>query len=196
MQFTEEELAAMPPSLKAKLDAEVAAQKQKTQEAEAKAAQFEEERKQQINAGAMEKAIIAVKATAIPPAMKKELLSGIENVQFEEGAEVPTLTIQKAAEMFAKFIPKHLQFNEEEVTTSIPPKGKRQTGTGSNGEPIYADDITGEQYFESGEIPQGHVSAQRANELIASSPVMRSQQRMNRKLSVGEEIAEMNRKSQ
>jgi hypothetical protein len=43
-----------------------------------------------------------------------------------------------------------------------------------------------------GQLPTGHVSAERANELINSSPVMQSQRRRSRVPTVGEDVARMN----
>jgi hypothetical protein len=195
MQFSEEELAAMPASVKEKLDKEVEAQAKARKEAEAKAAQFAEEKQQQINMTAKEKAISAVKSSAIPPALKSELTKGLTagTIQFAEGAEVATFTAQQVAEMYSKFIPKHLQFTEEDTELSKPPAGKRQVGTDSKGMPVYAEDQHGDQFFETeGQLPTGHVSAERANELINSSPVMQSQRRRSRVPTVGEDVARMN----
>lgn len=191
MQFTEEEIAALPPSLKAKLDQEVAAQKKKTEEAELKAAQFAEEKKQQTITTARNNSIAAIKASPLPPALKNELVTGLETAQFSEEGAQPTLTHQQVAELFTKFIPKHLQFCEEDTTTSAPPKGKRQVGTDGKGNPIFEGEM-GEQFFESGELAPGHVTAERANEIVNSSPVMAAQRRNSRKQSVGEEVATLN----
>lgn len=191
MQFSEEELAAMPPSVKAKLDAEVAAQKLKREEAESKAAQFAEEKQQQLNATALESTIRGIKTAPIPPGMKKELIDGIENLQFAEGSELPNYTTKQMVVLFAKYIPKHLQFTEEDVETSAPPKGRRVTGSDAKGNPVFEGEM-GEQFFETSEIPSGHVSAERAEEIVGSSPIMRSQQRNSRLPTTGEDVARLN----
>lgn len=117
--FSEDEITALPPAMqtkarKANADAQAAA---------AQAVQFAEERATVKR----KEAAAAVKAAKLPPALRKQLLGMVEDaaaVQFSEEGEQPTLTIQKAAELFAAAIPPSLQFAEGDLTDAEHPDGE------------------------------------------------------------------------
>lgn len=120
MPFSEEEITAATPALQAKYRKA----NESAKAAAAQAIQFSEERA----ATKRKEAAAAVKAAKLPPALKKNLLGMVEDsnvVQFSEEGEQPTLTIQRAASLFAEAIPPSLQFDESEAKDVDHPDGEK-----------------------------------------------------------------------
>jgi hypothetical protein len=156
VQFSEEELAALPPKARQAIEAGVkalAAEKIAKEEAE-QAKQFaEEDARKAKNNLARDKSVRTINAAKIPPAMREALVLNYTTMQFNEGVEPTVYTPAQVAELFAKFIPPSLQFIESEVKEAEEPLG-------ADGKPVA-------QFFEHGEVPAGHVSPEKAMEIIA-----------------------------
>lgn len=158
VQFSEEELQAMPAKARQAIEAGVKALKSEREakvEAEKKAIAFAEEQKVLKNEHAKKDAIAAIDQTKLPPVLKNALKSSYENIQFSEGVEQPVFTAVQVAALFSNAIPKHLQFEEDD-------------------EGITEQRVKDQQFFEESPTPQGgafHISAERANEIIKNSPL-------------------------
>lgn len=184
MQFTEDELALMPPALKAKLELQATALK----EANAKALQFAEAEKVAVNNSAKDKAIQFIESSHIPVSMKTELKSSYDVIQFSEGDEEPSFTAKAVAEMFSKYIPKHLQFDEQEIEESVIDTQHGVIGRDAKGNPVTGS-IEHEQFFEGKEVPLGHVSSERARKLVDGNPHLNN--RMTQLASAVPSISEL-----
>ena len=99
-QFSEEELAALPETVRNRLKS---LQEQAVRFAEEKATHERE------------KAIAAVEATRLPPGLKATLIAKLKTVQFSESGEVATLTVAQAAKLLSDGLPPSVQFDETEV---------------------------------------------------------------------------------
>jgi hypothetical protein len=116
----------------------------------------------------------------IPPSLRVRLLGdlnpgkdGKSSIQFAEEKEQPVYTSAQVAEMVAGALPTSLQFLEDallenRVIESKKP-GFRNITLGADGKPMYGPNES-EQFFEEGDfIAPGHVSPERAKELVATS---------------------------
>lgn len=204
VMFTKEEIAAMPEALRAKAEQQNAACKTATE----KAQQFDEERKTALNTTARSTAITAVTAAKIPAGLKSSLLGGYKPakegeeaaIQFDEGEELPTYTAVQVAEMVAKALPPHLQFDENDplLKDTKTPTAKRQIGHDGQGNPVYSEESS-EQFFETegdtntAGVGSTHVSPDRAEALVAANPSFRSKSR--RRTSLSEDVADNTRRN-
>lgn len=132
--FSEEELETIPAEVQpAYLTAKkiVLAQRAEIAKRDQQITQFAEERAQHVAekaANAREKAVANVSALKLPPGLRKTLLEKLKStdaVQFSEDGEQPTLTIEQAGEMFAKSLPKSVQFDETPATDAEHPDGEQ-----------------------------------------------------------------------
>lgn len=168
-QFTEAELQALPEKARVKLVAALAAERKQREEAEARALQFKEQERYTKNNAARDKAVHLINKAAIPPALKEKLILNYTTLQFNEGAEPKTYSPSEVAALVASAIPKSLQFLEEAVTEADTPVANTVSGVDEKGKPVLGP-TSSEQFFEKGNIPSGHITPERARELIASGP--------------------------
>lgn len=117
MPFSEQDIAGLPVAMQAKA-------RKANEDAKARAAealQFAEER-----ATAKRKdATAAIKATKLPPGLKKKILDQVGAVQFSEKGESPTLTLEAAAKLFSESMPDGLQFEDADLSESEHPDGDK-----------------------------------------------------------------------
>ena len=114
-QFDEATLAAMSPVEKALL-AEIESGKTKL-------TQFTEERTAERTATAQAKLVAKIKTSGVPPGMRDQMLSRATAVQFgEDGEAQPLYTPAEVVDLFAQFIPKHLQFAEKDAEETKQPE--------------------------------------------------------------------------
>lgn len=197
VQFSEAELAAMPAKARAVIEAgqkALLAERKAKVEAERKALQFAERERVARNNAAREAARTAISKAKIPPAVRLRLLEDLTDngvVQFSEGTEKATYTATQVAALLEGVIPKHLQFNEEEVAEAEAPKVRVQVGVDAQGKPVFSP-YTSQQFFEQGDgMPSNHVDAARAEELVASNPAI---PQFNRPFTVASHVARENGK--
>ena len=110
-QFSEEEIAALPPAAQKRIKA---LQQQAVQFAEEKATHNRE------------KALATVNAANLPPGLKTKLADRLKTVRFSDSGEVATLTIVEAAKLVADSLPPSVKFDEADVTDVDPPDTGRE----------------------------------------------------------------------
>lgn len=184
LQFSEEELAQMPESLRKRVQEGA----QALLDAEARAQQFEEERLAAVNEGARRDAVAAINAAKIPAGLKTLLAEQYaedaeDAVQFAEGEEQPRFTGVQVAEMVEQALPPGLlaAFNEEDDQEESP---------------LHAGL---EEQFDEGppaNMERGgrglHVSANKARALVAANPIIGGFRRRDGHQSHGALVAREN----
>lgn len=166
-QFTEEELAALPPKARAVIEAGVKAL-QAEQEAKAKAEQealqYAEAAKQAKAEVAKQNAVNTIAALKLPPKLSKDLIASYATIQFNEDAEQPTFTATQVAQMVANALPPALQFEHTDTTDATKPNASRVVGKDPNtNEPYVQVEKDSEQFFEEGATFM--MTAEKANEI-------------------------------
>lgn len=176
-QFSEEELATLPPKVRVAVEAgrkALEAERAAREAAEREALAFAEKERETRNKAARDKARDAISRAKIPPALRLKLLesfgdSNQNTVQFAEGVEIPYYTASQVASMVEEAIPPFLQFTEDELKEGKKPSATLLIGKDAQGNPIYRTEKDSEQFFEEGGTP-GHVSPERAREIVSKSP--------------------------
>jgi hypothetical protein len=177
VQFSEEELAAMPEKARVAIQAGIKAlaeEKEKRIAAEKEAIAFAEREREAKNNAANDSAIRNILATNIPPLLKQTLLLPYSSkaIQFNEGQEQPMYTGEAVAKLIANTLPPALIFKEEDVKQAEAPKAGKEVGRDPDKKPLYSP-ATEDTYFERDEnaLPSGHISPERAEELFKTSPL-------------------------
>jgi hypothetical protein len=157
VQFTEDELAAMTPKARMAIEAGIKAlevERKAKVEAEQKAIQYREQEIQTKNNAARDKAVRIINAAKIPPVLREKLIVTYTTTQFNEGVEPAVFTAAQVAKMVASSIPDSiLAFIEKERTDEA------DEPIGQDGKPIA-------QFFEHADLPAGHISVDKAKEII------------------------------
>lgn len=171
LQFSEEELEAMPAKARKVIEAGQAALKAEREariKAEQEAVAFAEQEKLTRAMSAKGKAIAEVTAACIPPALKRKLLESYQTIQFSEAKDEPVFTGEQVAKMVADAIPPSLQFMEIETAEGVKPSVSIPVGKDPiTGDVVYRQITDSEQFFEkSGEVA---MSKERANEIANST---------------------------
>lgn len=173
-QYSEDELAALPPKFKAIIEAGI-----KKQAEDAKARQFAEEQAAVSKATlAKERAIAGIQQRKLPPAVEKVLLKTYDNAQFSEGVEPAIYTASQVADIFSKAIPPSLLFDRSGVKHADVPKEVNQA-----------------QFFEREDMPTGHVGREKAEAIVAASPIMRQMPRATPLATLNGAVAAENAKN-
>lgn len=200
VMFTPEQLAKLPQDLRLVAEKQNAAIKEQND----KIVQFDEQRREALNANARDNAIALVQKAKIPPGLRDKLIGGYTpakkgeeaTIQFDEGEEQPTYTAVQVAEMVAAALPKNFQFNEKEAEEVEAPKGQILIGHDAKGNPVFRKSST-EQFFE-GEadgVQAGHVSPEEAERLVAANPAFGGHARRGAaRQSLSDEVADSARR--
>lgn len=157
VQFSEEELAKLDEKTRKLVEAgqrQLKAEREARIRAEEEAAQFaENERITKINAN-RDKAVATIVAAKLTPALTQALVANYTTMQFNENAEeIAVYTPAQVAELFRDSVPKNLlQFVEDAITEAD--------------DPIGADGKKIDQFFEHAELPNGHISDEKARKLV------------------------------
>jgi hypothetical protein len=169
VQFTEEELAAMPEKARKVIlagQAALAAERQAKEEAQAKALAFAEAEAKAKNDAAKAAAVASVTGSKLPPVLKKQLLASYETTQFSESKEPPKFTAVQVAKMVAASLPPALQFLEGDVKHAEKPKASKPAGRDPvTNEAIFKTEDDSEQFFEDGGALLTAMKPERANEI-------------------------------
>lgn len=167
LQFSEAELSAMPAKARKVIEAGQAALKAEREarvKAEQEAIAFAEQQKLTKAMAAKGKAITAVQAAVIPPALKRQLIGAYQNVQFTEEQDQAVFTGEQVAKMVAACIPPSLQFLEEQTNEGTKPAVSIMVGKDASGAPIYKQVTDAEQFFETNPS-EFVITKERANEI-------------------------------
>lgn len=167
LQFSEAELSAMPAKARKVIEAGQVALKAEREariKAEQEAIAFAEQQKLTKAMAAKGKAITAVQAATIPPALKRQLIGAYQNVQFTEEQDQPVFTGEQVAKMVAACIPPSLQFLEEQTNEGVKPAVSIMVGKDASGAPIYKQVTDAEQFFETNPS-EFVITKERANEI-------------------------------
>lgn len=171
-QFSEAELAALPPKARAIVEQ---AEKNRVA-AEAKAVQYAEQAAIARADQARSEVFQFIESKKLPPVLANQLKEAATTIQFSEGGKEPLVyTVKQVAEMMDKALPPDMRFHEGEVTEASLPKG-----------------VDTNQFFEDGAVPSGHVSDERARKLVDENPLFKNMPIANGHKSINQLVAEEN----
>lgn len=198
IQFSEEELTAMGPKTRKAIEAgqrALAAEREARKVEAERIQQFEEDNRLRTINAARDKANAVIQSAPIPPALRERLVLNYTTMQFAEGEQTVYTPSDVAALIQECFPPEMLQFSAEDVVPAKAPVANSISGVNNqNGRPLLTRP-TEAQFFEQGDGPvPGHVSPERANELVKTSPVMRNTHavRPHQNVTVAERVRQDN----